>query len=59
MFKTKKDATANNLERLIELYADYRQMQYDIFKQYNLLLEDPKFDTLYMDITPHTFQRIH
>lgn len=52
MFTKKKDTTANNLDKLISLYADYRQMQYDIFKQYNLLLEDPKFDELYMDITP-------
>jgi len=54
MFNNKKDLTANNLDRLIDLYNDYRQMQYDILKQYNLLLEDPKFDDLYVDITPLT-----
>ena len=57
MFAKSKDTTAQNLDRLISLYADYRQMQYDIFKQYNLLLEDPKFDSLYMDITPLTHFR--
>ena len=46
-----KDVSRNNLEHLIELYNEYRQMQYDIFKQYNLCLEDPKFDALYLDIT--------
>lgn len=51
-FKHKADSAQANLERLIDQYAEYRQMQYDIFKQYNLLLEDPKFDEIYMDITP-------
>lgn len=49
--KLGKDTSRNNLEKLIELYNQYRQMQYDIFKQYNLCLEDPKFDALYLDIT--------
>lgn len=26
-------------------------MQYDIFKQYNLCLEDPKVDSLYLDVS--------
>lgn len=41
-----------NLEKLIELYDEYRQMQYDIFKQYNLCLEDPQYDFIYMDVSP-------
>ena len=53
-FKKKSDITRNNLNDLINLYVEYRQMQYDILKQYNLLLEDPKFDELYIDITPLT-----
>lgn len=48
----KKDTTRENLTKLIDLYADYRQMEYDLFKQYNLLLEDPKFDTLYISVDP-------
>ena len=55
--KKKTDITGNNLDELIRLYDKYRQMQYDIFKQYNLLLEDPRFDDLYMDITPLTHYR--
>lgn len=47
-----KDLTKMNLEKLIELYDEYRQMQYDIFKQYNLCLEDPQFDSIYMDVEP-------
>lgn len=45
-----KDPSKNNLLGLIDLYDQYRQLQYDIFKQYNLCLEDPKFDELYMDM---------
>lgn len=48
----KKDETRENLNKLIDLYAEYRQMEYDLFKQYNLLLEDPKFDTLYISVDP-------
>ena len=51
MFKS-KDPSHDNLQKLIDLYTSYRQMQYDIFKQYNLLLEDPKFDTVYLNIEP-------
>ena len=57
MFTKKKDMTASNLDKLITLYTEYRQMQYDIFKQYNLLLEDPQFDVLYIDISPLTHFR--
>ena len=53
-FKKITDTSCSNLEELIRLYDKYRQMQYDILKQYNLLLEDPKFDDLYVDITPLT-----
>ena len=53
-FKKITDTSCHNLEELINLYDKYRQMQYDILKQYNLLLEDPKFDDLYVDITPLT-----
>ena len=49
-FKTPSDPSRKNLEDLISLYTAYRQMQYDIFKQYNLCLEDPKFDTVYLNI---------
>lgn len=48
----RKDETRENLDKLIDLYAKYRQMEYDLFKQYNLLLEDPKFDTLYISVDP-------
>lgn len=47
-----KDETRKNLEDLIELYTTYRQMQYDIFKQFDKLLEDPRFDTMYVSIEP-------
>lgn len=53
-FRKNSDVTGNNLTELINLYVEYRQMQYDILKQYNLLLEDPRFDDLYVDITPLT-----
>ena len=53
-FKTKTDATEENLQKLIELYDTYRQMQYDIFKQYNLIMEDPILDELYIDLTTLT-----
>ena len=53
-FRKKADTSCSNLEELIRLYDKYRQMQYDILKQYNLILEDPKFDELYVDITPLT-----
>ena len=53
----KKDTTLNNLNKLIDLETQYRQMQYELLKQFNLLLEDPKFDDLYMDITPLTHYR--
>jgi len=49
--KANKDVTLRNLDDLIDLEIQYRQMQYNLLKQFNLLLEDPKFDTLYMDIT--------
>lgn len=49
--KVGKDTTLRNLNDLIELETQYRQMQYNLLEQFNLLLEDPKFDTLYMDIT--------
>lgn len=53
----KKDITLSNLDELITLETKYRQMQYELLKQFNLLLEDPKFDELYMDITPLTHYR--
>ena len=53
----KKDITLSNLDELINLETKYRQMQYELLKQFNLLLEDPKFDELYMDITPLTHYR--
>ena len=46
-----KDITRNNLAELIDQYIRYRQAQYDLFKQYNLCLQDPRFDSLYLDIT--------
>lgn len=57
MFNSKKikksgDTSRANLNTLIDLYDQYRQMQYDLFKQYNLCLEDPKFDTVYLNIEP-------
>ena len=57
MLIKKKDSTLNNLNKLIDLETQYRQMQYELLKQFNLLLEDPKFDELYMDITPLTHYR--
>lgn len=51
-FNEAKDASRANLDKLIELYDQYRQMEYTLFEQYNLCLEDPKFDTLYMNIEP-------
>ena len=55
-FKVKKfeskDHSRDNLNKLIELYAQYRQAQYTLFEQYNLCLEDPKFDTIYLNIEP-------
>lgn len=47
-----KDASRANLSKLIELYDQYRQMEYTLFEQYNLCLEDPKFDTIYLNIEP-------
>jgi len=32
--------------------SEYRDMQYKLFKQYNAVLEDPKFDTVYLNIEP-------
>lgn len=57
MFNSKKikvsgDESRANLSTLIDLYDQYRQMQYDLFKQYNLCLEDPRFDTVYLNIEP-------
>lgn len=54
---TKTDPTKANLEKLIDLYDKYRQMQYDIFKQYNLCLEDPQYDSIYMSVEPLTKYR--
>lgn len=51
-FRNKGDSTRNNLLGLIRLYEEYRRMQYDIFKQYNLLLEDPKLDEIYLNLEP-------
>lgn len=50
--KPTKDISRDNLSTLIDLYDQYRQMQYDLFKQYNLCLEDPHFDTVYLNIEP-------
>ncbi len=51
-FNEAKDKSRANLDKLISLYDQYRQMEYTLFEQYNLCLEDPKFDTLYMNIEP-------
>ena len=51
-FTETKDASRANLSKLIELYDQYRQMEYTLFEQYNLCLEDPKFDTIYLNIEP-------
>lgn len=51
-FNEAKDNSRANLDKLISLYDQYRQMEYTLFEQYNLCLEDPKFDTLYMNIEP-------
>lgn len=51
-FNEAKDSSRANLDKLISLYDQYRQMEYTLFEQYNLCLEDPKFDTLYMNIEP-------
>ena len=56
-FSEAKDTSRANLDKLIELYDQYRQMEYTLFEQYNLCLEDPKFDTLYMNIEPLTKYR--
>ena len=56
-FNEIKDASRANISKLIELYDQYRQMEYTLFEQYNLCLEDPKFDTLYMNIEPLTKYR--
>ena len=56
-FGSKANQTKTNLEKLIELYDKYRQMQYDIFKQYNLCLEDPQYDTIYLSVEPLTKYR--
>ena len=50
--KTSSDGSRNNLNKLIELCSQYREMQYTLFEQYNLVLEDPRFDTMYLDIEP-------
>lgn len=54
---TSNDSSRNNLNKLIELCSQYREMQYTLFEQYNLILEDPKFDTVYLDIEPITKYR--
>lgn len=54
---SKTDLTKANLEKLIDLYDKYRQMQYDIFKQYNMCLEDPQYDTIYLSVEPLTKYR--
>ena len=51
-FTESKDHSRDNLNKLIELYSQYRQAQYTLFEQYNLCLEDPKFDTIYLNIEP-------
>ena len=45
-----KDKSRENLEQLIQMMSQYRDMQYKLFEQYNLVLEDPKFDIVYLDI---------
>ena len=51
-FNETKDSSRANLDKLISLYDQYRQMEYTLFEQYNLCLEDPKFDTIYLNIEP-------
>ena len=51
-FNELKDHSRENLSKLIDLYAQYRQAQYTLFEQYNLCLEDPKFDIIYTNIEP-------
>lgn len=51
-FNESKDQSRDNLSKLIDLYSQYRQSQYTLFEQYNLCLEDPKFDAIYMNIEP-------
>lgn len=51
-FTESKDTSRANLDKLISLYDQYRQMEYTLFEQYNLCLEDPKFDSIYMNIEP-------
>lgn len=47
-----KDESRENLEELINLTDKYREMQYRLFEQYNLVLEDPRFDVVYLNIEP-------
>lgn len=56
-FAQKRDLTKENLDKLIGLYDEYRAKQYEIFRQYNLVLEDPKLDEVYTDIEPLTKYR--
>lgn len=58
-FNEIKDASRANISKLIELYDQYRQMEYALFEQYNRCLEDPKFDELYMNIEPLTKYRAY
>ena len=51
-FSETKDPSRANLEKLVELYSQYRQMEYTLFEQYNLCLEDPRFDMVYLNIEP-------
>ena len=49
---SKRDVSRNNLEELINQMAAYRDMQHKLSKQYDLVLEDPKFDSVYLNIEP-------
>lgn len=51
-FSSKGDVSRSNLKELIDQMAAYRDMQHKLSKQYDLVLEDPKFDTVYLNIEP-------
>ena len=48
-FGEERDPSRANIVKLIDFETQYRQMQYSLLEQFNLCLQDPKLDSLYMD----------
>lgn len=51
------EAALDNLRHLTDLYMQYRDLQYTLIEQYDKVLEDPRYDELYLDMTPVTKYR--